>query len=84
MQVNLRRLQQGLQFYARGIQLLGQDLQLLVNMLTRAITKGYTLRSREVQARKRALRLPSPLPASIETAREMRYLRRSCYFATRD
>ncbi|KAL3919006.1 MAG: hypothetical protein SGPRY_005790 [Prymnesium sp.] len=47
MEVNLRRLQQGLQFYARGIQLLGQDLQLLVNMLTRAITKGYTLRSRE-------------------------------------
>lgn len=53
LEVNLKRLQQGLQFYGRGIQLLGQDVQLLINMLTRAITKGYTLRNREVKLLRR-------------------------------
>jgi len=53
LEVNLKRLQQGLQFYSNGIQLLGQDLQLLVNMLTRAIAQGYTLRTREVKLLRR-------------------------------
>ena len=52
-EVNLKRLQQGLQFYGNGCQLLGQDLQLLINMLARAITKGYTLRTREVRLLRR-------------------------------
>jgi len=53
LEVNLKRAQQGLQFYGNGLELLGQDLQLLVSMLTRAITKGYTLRNREVRLLRR-------------------------------
>jgi hypothetical protein len=39
---------QGITFYLRGLQLMGQDVQLFVSMITRAVLQGYTLRQREV------------------------------------
>jgi len=51
--VNTNKVREGLGFYARGCQLLGQDVQLLVNMLTRAVGQGYTLRPREVKLLRR-------------------------------
>jgi len=53
LQANAGRALQGLQFYARGVQLLGDDVQLVVNMLARAVLQGYTLRSREVKLLRR-------------------------------
>jgi len=53
LQANAARALQGLQFYARGVQLLGDDVQLVVNMLARAVLQGYTLRSREVKLLRR-------------------------------
>eukprot|EP00967_Tisochrysis_lutea_P025016 scaffold28754_cov30-Tisochrysis_lutea.AAC.2 len=38
-------------FYLRGLQLMGQDIQLFVSMITRAVVQGYTLRQREVWPR---------------------------------
>jgi len=51
--VNLNKAKQGVAFYVRGAQLFGKDVQLLVNMLARAILQGYTLRSREVKLLRR-------------------------------
>jgi len=51
--INLSRLGVGIRFYWRGLLLLGEDLQLMINMLTRAIVKGYTLRTREVKLLRR-------------------------------
>ena len=36
-----------------GVALFGQDLQLMVNMLSRAVLQGYTLRPREVKLLRR-------------------------------
>jgi len=39
---------QGITFYSRGVQLMGQDVQLFFSMISRAVLQGYTLRTREV------------------------------------
>jgi hypothetical protein len=49
LNANLRKVQEGLAFYSRGCQLMGQDVQLMFSMLSRAILQGYTLRPREVK-----------------------------------
>ena len=54
--LTLKKTQQGLVFYWRGVQLIGQDLQLAANMLVRAVLQGYTLRSREVRLLRRILK----------------------------
>ena len=54
--LTFKKTQQGLIFYGRGVQLIGQDLQLMVNMLVRAVLQGYTLRSREVRLLRRILK----------------------------
>jgi len=51
--VNTNKAREGLAFYSRGTQLMGQDVQLMVNMLTRAVGQGYTLRPREVKLLRR-------------------------------
>ena len=51
--VNLNKAGEGLAFYVRGTQLVGQDLQLVVSMLSRAVVQGYTLRAREVKLLRR-------------------------------
>tara|TARA_B110001452_G_scaffold9415_1_gene8075 strand:- start:1379 stop:3085 length:1707 start_codon:yes stop_codon:yes gene_type:complete len=54
--LTFKKTQQGLVFYGRGVQLIGQDLQLAANMLVRAVLQGYTLRSREVRLLRRILK----------------------------
>ena len=53
MYLTLNKAKTGVTFYARGVQLMGQDIQLMVNMLARAVLQGYTLRSREVKLLRR-------------------------------
>merc|ERR1719247_3351817 len=55
-QVNIRKAQEGIMFYGRGVQLIAQDLQLAFNMLFRAVLQGYTLRAREVKLLRRILK----------------------------
>ena len=52
-EANLRRAAEGLAFYGRGVQLMGDDLQLFVNMLSRAVVQGYTLGGRETKILRR-------------------------------
>ena len=49
LNANLRKIEEGLSFYSRGCQLMGQDVQLMFSMLSRAVLQGYTLRPREVK-----------------------------------
>ena len=51
--VNWRKLGEGLAFYSRGCQLMGQDVQLMVSMLLRAVVQGYTLSAREFKLLRR-------------------------------
>ena len=51
--VNAKKARDGVEFYSRGVQLFGQDVQLLVNMLGRAVLQGYTLQPREVKLLRR-------------------------------
>lgn len=53
LSVTLNKARQGIAFYAKGVQLMGQDIQLMFNMLVRAVLQGYTLRSREVKLLRR-------------------------------
>merc|ERR1719247_1558111 len=55
-QVNIRKAQEGLRFYGRGVQLIVQDVQLAGSMLVRAVLQGYTLRAREVKLLRRILK----------------------------
>ena len=54
--VYAKRALQGVTFYARGVQLMGQDVQLMFSMLTRAALQGYTLRAREVKLLRRIIK----------------------------
>lgn len=54
--VNANKLNEGLSFYSRGCQLMGDDVQLMVNMLSRAVVQGYTLRPREVRLLRRIVK----------------------------
>jgi len=54
--VNVDKAWRGVQFYGRGTQLIGQDVQLAASMLVRAVLQGYTLRSREVRLLRRILK----------------------------
>ena len=51
--VNVNKTREGIAFYSRGVQLMGEDVQLVINMLGRAVVQGYTLRSREVKLLRR-------------------------------
>lgn len=51
--VSFQRAQDGLSFYSYGVQLTGQDAQLMGSMLTRAVLQGYTLRETEVKLLRR-------------------------------
>jgi len=53
IEVNTKRAGEGLAFYSRGVKLMGEDVQLMVNMLSRAVVQGYTLRPREVKLLRR-------------------------------
>jgi len=53
LKANLNKASEGLAFYARGTQLMGQDVQLMFNMVARAVLQGYTLRAREVKLLRR-------------------------------
>ena len=41
LQVNAKRAGEGLAFYSRGLRLMGEDVQLMVNMISRAVVQGY-------------------------------------------
>lgn len=51
--LNLNKAGEGFAFYSRGVQLIGQDVQLVVSMLGRAVVQGYTLRANEVKLLRR-------------------------------
>jgi len=56
LRANLNKARQGVAFYARGAVLFGKDVQLLVNIVSRAVLQGYTLRTREVKLLRRILK----------------------------
>ena len=52
-QVSMSKVLQGVAFYTRGLQLMGQDVQLFGSMLARATLQGYTLRPQETKILRR-------------------------------
>ena len=53
-------------FYTRGLQLMGQDVQLFGSMLARATLQGYTLRPQETKILRRIAKdLVTVVPAVV-------------------
>jgi len=65
-QVSMSKVLQGVAFYTRGLQLMGQDVQLFGSMLARATLQGYTLRPQETKILRRIAKdLVTVVPAVV-------------------